>query len=136
MSFKRFTLPVSLFYFSISVKESFAAVSPLPNPGDGFATLDQLNRVFVNVASTISTFIGFAVLIMLITGGVRYITAQGDPKAVAAARATLTWAIVGLFVVLAAFAIIFLIAGFVSIPGLGRFCIPRGGGIEYSASCP
>lgn len=91
---------------------------------DGFARLDQLTVVFANVASIISTLIGFVVLLMFIRGGLAYIVAQGDPKAIAAARSTLTMAVLGLIVVLSAFLIINFIAGFVNIPGLGNFCIP------------
>ncbi len=128
------SLVFSLLFFFFALP-AFAALYPVPNPGgNNFATLDNLNLIFANVVSVVSTFIGFAFLIMLIRGGVGYMTAQGDPKALASARASITWAIVGFIVVLAAFAIISLIAGFVSLPGIGRFCIPKGGGIPYNCT--
>ena len=106
---------------------SFAALTQVQETGSGgFATLDQLTVVFANVASVVATLIGFALLIMLIRGGVGYITAQGDPKAVASARATLTWAIVGFLVVLASFLIISLLSElfFPGKVGVKSFCIP------------
>jgi len=97
------------------------------NTDNGFARLDQLPIVFANLTSAIATLAGFAVLIMLIRGGVAYITAQGDPKALATARGTLTWAIVGFVIILASYVIIAMIAGFVNLPFIGRFCIPSPG---------
>jgi hypothetical protein len=103
-----------------------AAIAPVQDNGK-FADLSQLTNVFANVTSVVATLAGFAVLIMLIRGGVAYITAQGDPKALQTARGTITWAIIGLVVILAAYLIIALIAGFVTIPGLGKFCLPTAG---------
>ncbi len=113
--------------------QALAAVAPVTE-SDGFAQFDQLTNVFANVTSVVSTLIGFALLLMLIRGGIAYITAQGDPKALTTARASITWAIIGFVVVLAAYLIISLIAGFVQIPGIGKFCVPQGGGVPYS--CP
>lgn len=133
MKFTGKTLLLSSLVFFSSAGSAFAAFFPVTESG-GFATLDQLTNVFANVTSVISTFIGFALLLMLIRGGVGYITAQGDPKAVASARATITWAIIGFVVVLAAFLIVSLIAGFFTLPGIGKFCIPKGGAIPYSCT--
>lgn len=134
MSVKKLSFATSFFSFLALARPAFAAIAPLPDPGSGYATLDQLTNVFVNVTSFISTFIGFALLLMLIRGGVGYITAQGDPKAVASARATITWALIGFIVVLAAYLIVALIANFFVLPGIGKFCIPKGGGIPYSCT--
>lgn len=103
-----------------------AVASPITEK-DGFAQLSDLVIVFANITSVIATFAGFAVLFMLIRGGIAYITAQGDPKALQGARGTLTWAIIGLIVILSAYLIISLIVGFVQVPGLGRFCLPTAG---------
>ncbi len=127
------SLLASLAIFSLSTTSVLGAANPVKE-SDGFAQFDQLTNVFANLTSVFSTLIGFALLLMLIRGGVGYITAQGDPKAVASARATITWAVVGFFIVLAAYLIISLIAGFVQIPGIGKFCVPKGGGVPYS--CP
>lgn len=49
---------------------------------------------------------GSVALILIIVGGIRWITSQGDPKALAQARTTLTYAIIGLFLVLTSFLIL------------------------------
>lgn len=93
----------------------------------GFAKLSDLVIVFANITSVIATFAGFAVLFMLIRGGIGFITAQGDPKALQSARGTITWAIVGLIVILSAYLIISVVIGFVKVPGFGGFCLPTAG---------
>jgi hypothetical protein len=117
----------SIFLFLLDSQTTFAAVARVENGENGFATLDQLNKVFANILSAVSTAAGFGVLIMFIRGGIAYITAQGDPKAVSTARSTLTWAIIGLVVIISAYLIISLLVGFFEIPGLGKFCIPKAG---------
>lgn len=116
----RLTILISFFAFPSAALAQIQKVQK----ENGFAPLSELTVVFANVASVVSTLIGFVVLIMFIRGGIGYMLAQGDPKAVASARGTLTMAIIGLIVVLSAFLIINFIAGFVNIPGLGKFCIP------------
>ena len=75
--------------------------SHLPNtkssPNNGTVTT-ILNIVFAMSAS-------IAVLIIVI-GGFRYILARGDPSAVAGARNTVLYALVGLIVVMAAYSIV------------------------------
>ncbi len=120
--FKVTSLATSLIFF-LQPTAAHAAVAQV-NQNGGFATLDQLVVVFANLTSAISTLAGFAVLIMLIRGGISYITAQGDPKALTTARSTMTWSLIGLVIILAAFLIISLIVGFVAVPGIGKFCLP------------
>ena len=107
---------------SLLLPQGVTAATPIPK--EDFATIADLTTVFANVTSVVSTIAGFAVLIMLIKGGIGYITAQGDPKALMSARGTITWAFIGLVVILAAYLIIALIVGFVGIPGIGKFCLP------------
>ena len=52
---------------------------------------------------------------MLIIGGIRWILAGGDEKAVASARGTITAALIGLVIVLVAFALIRLVEIFFSV---------------------
>jgi len=49
------------------------------------------------------------VLIYLIWGGYRYLISGGDPKAIAGAKAHLTWAIIGVIFITLAFALLQLI---------------------------
>lgn len=54
--------------------------------------------------------------IFLLIGGIRWITSAGDPKAVESAKNTVTAAIVGLLLVVSAFAIIRLVEFFFKVP--------------------
>lgn len=54
--------------------------------------------------------------IFLLIGGIRWITAGGDEKGVAAARGMITSALIGLVIVLVAFAIIKLVETFFGVP--------------------
>jgi hypothetical protein len=77
--------------------------------GPAPATLDQLEGIFTNIVQIIITIAGFALFIMLIVGGFRFLTSGGDTKAVAAARNTLTFAILGLVLIIASILILKLI---------------------------
>ena len=92
------------------------------NCDKGFAPLSALETIFANVLNVITILAGFAVLLMLVIGAFRYMTAQGDPKAVGAARSTLTWALVGLFFIIAAWFVILFISQFTGLD-LTTFCI-------------
>lgn len=73
----------------------------------------------VNVVRSIIRFIlvvGFVLaFIMLIIGGIRWILAGGDEKAVGSARNMITGALIGLVVILVAYAIIRLVEIFFSL---------------------
>lgn len=70
-----------------------------------------------------------AAFIMLLIGGIRWILAGGDEKAVSSARSTITAALIGLVIVLLAFAIIKLVEAFFGVNVIsGGVCIPSIGG--------
>lgn len=63
--------------------------------------------------------------IFLLIGGLRWITAGGDEKAVAGARGMITGALIGLVIVLLAYAIIKLVETFFGVTIIsGDLCIP------------
>ncbi|MDP2670936.1 MAG: hypothetical protein Q8P13_00485 [bacterium] len=100
---------------------------------DGYVHIDQLTVLFGNVLNAIAILAGFVVLIYLIIGGFRYMTAQGDPKALSQARLTLFWAVAGLVFIIASYLIIGFIAQFTGIGKIGTFCVPGLGGINCPA---
>lgn len=68
--------------------------------------------ILYHVIQIIILATGVAAVIMIIVGGMRFMTAGGDPQSVAKARGTLTYAIVGLIVAIIAQAIVsFVISG-------------------------
>jgi len=87
------------------------------------ATFRDLNFLFRNILQSVIVIGGFAAFVMLIFGGFRYLTAQGDPKSISAARGMITWAIVGLAFLVLSWLIIRFIADFTGLP-LTQFCLP------------
>lgn len=60
------------------------------------ASFSDLNTLFETIVSGILSLGGIVLLIMLLLGGFKYITSGGDPKAAEGAKNTITYAIVGL----------------------------------------
>jgi len=59
----------------------------------------QLDKLIQRVIQVLSVIVGFAAVVMVIVGGLKYITANGDSGAMASARSTIIYALVGLVIV-------------------------------------
>lgn len=79
------------------------------------AELQDLEGIFANIISYALRAAGLVSFIMIISGGFRYLTSAGDPKAAAAARSTLTWGIAGIAIIIGAWFILRLIEYFTGI---------------------
>mgnify|MGYP001581108587 CR=1 FL=1 len=79
---------------------------------NNIATLTCIPAVFQNIVFAALAFAGAVAVFFVIYAGIRYITSRGDPKAVEGAKNTLTWAIIGLVVIVLSFLIIQFIAAF------------------------
>ncbi|OIO13066.1 hypothetical protein COV53_04615 [Candidatus Gottesmanbacteria bacterium CG11_big_fil_rev_8_21_14_0_20_37_11] len=84
-----------------------------------------------NIGSLISSTIGLVLIIaglaafaFLIWGGIAWITSGGDKSQVEAAQKRIQAAIVGLFIVFAAWALMLLIQGFFGVTILGNISLP------------
>ena|SRR3989344_3991870 len=82
--------------------------------------------VIKNIISLLTPVAAIAFLIMLIFGGFQFMLSGGDPKAAGAARSTLTFAIIGIILVIVSWLILLLIKNVtgvdvttVEIPGIG-----------------
>lgn len=71
----------------------------LPKPGATQADIDKILSIVFGVAGSIA-------VMFIVIGGLRYITAQGDPSGTAQAKKTIVYAIIGTVVTMAAYAII------------------------------
>lgn len=80
------------------------------------ATLDCMLVVFQNVLIFLFLILGAVAAILIVISGLKFLTSGGDAKQIEGARHTLTYAIIGLIVVLLSFFIINLIA---DITGVG-----------------
>jgi hypothetical protein len=70
------------------------------------ATLSCVPIVFKNIVNIALVLAGATTLIFIIISGLELMNSGGDQKKVGEARATLTWAIVGLLIILGSFAIV------------------------------
>jgi|GEM_PF-869369 len=82
---------------------------PLPTNaqrGEGVVEIKALEIIFSNILSVVTTLAGIAVLIVLISGGFNWMTSGGDPKKAESARNTITYAIVGIILMIIAWLIL------------------------------
>lgn len=73
------------------------------------ASIADLQKVFQSTVSAIIALAGIALFVMLVVGGVKYITSGGDPKATEGAKNTITYAIGGLVLILVSYLILVVI---------------------------
>ncbi len=66
----------------------------------------DLNTTLNTIINVIIGIVGFVAVVMMIMGGISFITSQGDSAKVTKARNTILYGVVGLVVALLAFAIV------------------------------
>src|SRR3989304_10089326 len=82
----------------------------------------------IKILLTLAFFVaGLAFFISLLIGGIQWITAGGDTKALDSARRRITNALVGLIIVVAAYAIALILEQVLGIKIISGFCIPTPG---------
>ncbi|MDO8336593.1 MAG: hypothetical protein Q7T74_07535 [Candidatus Saccharibacteria bacterium] len=72
---------------------------------------DALASVIVNVTNIILFLVGAVAVIMLIIGGLRYVSSNGDQNAVTGAKNTILYAIIGIIVAFLAYAAVQFVVG-------------------------
>ena len=84
-------------------------------------TGENIITAFVNLLFLVAAVLA---IIYLILGGIRWITSGGDPKGVEAARKQITYAILGLVIVVLAYLIVNLVGNFLGgVKLLGEYVI-------------
>lgn len=76
------------------------------------AQLSDLELVFGNVVTSLLALGGIVLFLMLLSGGFKYLTSGGDPKAAEGAQKTLTYAIGGLVLLAGSYMILNIIKTF------------------------
>lgn len=76
---------------------------------DGAATLQCLPTLFINVVFAFLVLAGTTALFFLAWGSIALIRSGGDPKKISGGQQTMTYAIIGLIIVLTSFAVVYLI---------------------------
>jgi len=92
---------------------------------NGVATLKGLEGIFGNLVSASLGFAGILLFIFIVIGGFKYLTSSGDPKKTQSAQQTLTWALIGMVVLVSAYFILQLIATFTGQDEITNFVITR-----------
>ena len=95
--------------------EIWICFEPLPNAED-VATIRCLEPLFKNVVQGGVALVGIALFIMILNSGFRYLTSAGDPKKLAAARGSLTNAVVGVVLIAVGYLILRTIEIFTGVP--------------------
>lgn len=125
---KKNIILVVLLYFIINPSATYAAVCvdrltnevdsispPCPPTHIQVAVINDFEIIFSSIVSIAGILIGFAFFIMVVIGGVRFLLSGGDPKALQAAKGTLTWGIIGLALFALSFTILLLIQIFTGV---------------------
>jgi len=91
------------------------------DPTSGVATLNCIPVVFQNIVNWALIFAGVAALFFVIYAGIKYIRSGGEDEKIKSARETLTYAIIGLVVILLSFLIINLISAVTGVTCIKQF---------------
>jgi Type IV secretion system pilin len=86
--------------------------------------LPELAGIFVSIIKDLFALIGVVTVIIIVVGGLRMIVSGGDPKAMASARASVTYGIIGLVVALLAVTIVTVAGNFLNIPNVNFIRLP------------
>jgi hypothetical protein len=60
---------------------------------------DKINNLIQTIVNLLSAIVGFVAVVMIIVGGLRYITSGGNDTSVTGAKNTILYAIIGLIIV-------------------------------------
>ena len=77
--------------------------------------IKDLVDIIENIISIAIRLAGILAFIMLLIGGFKYLTSGGDPKAAESARKTITYAILGLVLIIAAWFILKFLSEFTGV---------------------
>ena len=86
--------------------------------------LKCLEGGFYNVVRATIIFSGLALLVVLLIGGMKYVTAGGDEKAIASARKTITLALTGFILVIVSYFLMRTLSDILGVDIL-QFEVPR-----------
>lgn len=81
-------------------------------------SLGCLSQVVVNVVNVLFTFLGAAALLYLLFGAIKFVTSRGDQKALQSARGTMTYAMIGLIVILLSYTLINFVTKSLGLPSV------------------
>ncbi len=74
-------------------------------PTDKGAGEGDMIKTVGNVLNAVYGIVGVLTVVMIVVGGVKYMTSQGDPGKLSSAKNTIMYSVIGLVITLSAFAI-------------------------------
>lgn len=95
---KLISVPVSMLIFGLPFGRVFAEEGP--------RRLEELFGIFESLGKYIMPLAGLVCVVFIIIGGYMWMIAAGDPGRIKQAQGTLTWAIIGLVLILLSVAIV------------------------------
>lgn len=98
--------------------------SCLEGPDGDVATIQCLVPLFQNVVSALLSVAAIGLFAMFVVGGFNLLMSGGNPKQMEQGKNTLTYAVIGVVVMVLAYLIIQIIASFTGVSGLNQFTIP------------
>jgi uncharacterized protein YggT (Ycf19 family) len=103
--------------YALNLKDAFNKTGPLDaaaNKGAGFDTDVDFNMIVGGIITSVLSLMGVIFLVLMIYAGFNWMTARGEEEKVTKAKDTLTRAIIGLIIVLAAYAISYFVVSSLS----------------------
>lgn len=73
--------------------------------------LFAVNGIFQQISNTLIFLVGAIAVIMLIIGGLRYVTSNGEAASIKGAKDTITYAIIGIVIAILSFAAVSFVIG-------------------------
>jgi len=122
---KLMTLPISLGLFLSAAISVFADDISIAVPQPTNLPIGDVGKLLSGAIGFILVIAALAAFIFLIWGGIQWITSGGDKASVEAARSRILAAIIGLFVVFAAWALMSILGEFFGF-NLTKLSFPRG----------
>jgi len=84
-------------------------------------TMSCIMPLFANAVYWLFIMSGVVAVFFIVYGGIKYLTSSGEAKAVESARKVITWAIIGLVVILSSFMIVNIIADLTGVSCITEF---------------
>lgn len=91
---------------AVSAVDTKTQITEGINAAGGSASSDDLPKFIQNIVNVLLFIAGAIAVVMIILGGIRYVTSNGAQDQVKAAKDTILYSVIGLIVALLAFAIV------------------------------
>ena len=104
------TLSVTAFAFAFSYSSAFAAISTWGATCQPGGVPTDIRQAIMNVTNWILGFIAIIATLVIIYGGVQYLTAGGNEDNVGAAKKTITYGIIGIVIAGLAYAMVIVVS--------------------------